>query len=72
MADVAVVGEAARDLLGRPVPARHVVDDHHAGRGAHADGARQVRVDLITLVPAHEHRLGEERFVGHGSLLGVR
>ena len=47
-----VVSEAAGNLLVRDVPAGHVVDDHHARVGAGAEGASEIRVDLVALVPA--------------------
>src|SRR5207249_11151694 len=63
---VAVVGESSRDLLGRSVPAGHVVDDDHARMGAGAKRTREIRIDLVTLVPADQDRLGKERLVRHG------
>src|SRR5207248_10822462 len=63
--DVAVMREAARDLLRRPVPAWHVVNDDDAPVRPGADGACEVRVDLVALVAEHQNRLGEERFVAH-------
>jgi len=43
----------------------HVVDDDDARARAAAEGARQVRVDPVARVPAHQDRLGEQRFVRH-------
>src|SRR3989449_3762169 len=63
--DVAVVGESPGDLLGRSVPARHVMNDDHARLRANSKRSRQIRIDLIAQVPADQHRLGEERFVRH-------
>src|SRR5688572_235297 len=61
--------EAPRDLLGRSVPARHVVDDHHAAVGTGAGGPGEVGVDPVVLVAADQDGLGGHRFVNHGSLL---
>jgi len=54
------------DLLGRPIPAGHVVDDDHARIGPGSQRTRQVCVDLIAPVPAHQDRLCEHCFVRHG------
>ena len=60
---VAVVGEAAGALAIPLVPARRVVDDHHAGEGPGAERSGEVRVDQIPVVPPHGHRLGDHAFV---------
>src|SRR5438093_8753790 len=63
--DVAVVGESPGDLLGRPVPARHMVNDDHARLRADSKRAGEIRIDRVAKVPADQHRLGKERFVCH-------
>ena len=60
---VAVVSEAASALAIPLVPARRVVDEHHAGKGAGAERSGKVRVDEIPVVPPHGHRLGDHAFV---------
>src|SRR5262245_12714518 len=59
----AVMGEAARALAVPLVPARRVVDDNHAGEGARAQRACQIRVDDVAVVPLHGHRLGDHALV---------
>src|SRR2546422_9362331 len=66
------MGEPARDLLGRPIPAGHMVDDDHTAVRAGPRGTRHVRVDPVAAVAVDVDGLGEQRLVGHGRLLDIR
>ncbi len=54
---IAAMGELAGDLLGRFVPAGHVMDHHNPRPEAGSCGAREVRIDHVSLVAAHIHDL---------------
>src|SRR5215468_7886922 len=65
----AMMSEAASDLLGRPVPARHVMDDDDAGERFAAKRSGEIGVDQVAVMPTHRHCLSHLAFVWHRSLL---
>ena len=61
--------EAARDLLVRFIPARHVMDDDDSGVRPGAERTREIGVDLVVLVSTQVNGFGQLCFVRHGPLL---